>query len=36
MQTKKLFTDNPELLIYTDGQLHITVLGGVRLTGLTG
>lgn len=30
----KLITENPELLIYIDGKLHITVLGGIRLTGL--
>jgi predicted transcriptional regulator len=30
----KLITDNPELLIYIDGKLHITVLGGIKLTGL--
>ena len=29
----KLFTDNPELLLYLDGELHITVLGGIKLTG---
>lgn len=29
-----LHSDNPELLIYTGGKLHITVLGGIRLTGL--
>ena len=30
----KLITENPELLIYLDGKLHITVLGGIKLTGL--
>ena len=30
----KLIIDNPELLIYLDGKLHITILGGVKLTGL--
>ncbi|MBB6240531.1 putative transcriptional regulator [Pedobacter sp. AK013] len=30
----KLITDNPELLIYIDGKIHITVLGGIKLTGL--
>ncbi len=30
----KLATDNPELLIYIDGKLHITVLGGIKLKGL--
>jgi len=28
-----LITDNPELLLYLDGKLHITVLGGIKLTG---
>lgn len=30
----KLISENPELLIYIDGKLHITVLGGIKLTGL--
>jgi len=30
----KLITDNPELLTYLDGKLHITILGGIKLTGL--
>lgn len=30
----KLHADNPELLAYTEGRLHITVLGGIKLTGL--
>lgn len=30
----KLLTDNPELLFYVEGKLHITVLGGIKLTGL--
>ena len=30
----RLITDNPELLMYIDGKLHITVLGGIKLTGL--
>lgn len=30
----KLISDNPELLFYLDGKLHITVLGGIKLTGL--
>lgn len=30
----KLVTDNPELLLYLEGRLHITVLGGIKLTGL--
>jgi hypothetical protein len=29
-----LITDNPELLLYLDGKLHVTILGGIRLTGL--
>ena len=31
---EKLIIDNPELLLYLDGKLHITVLGGIKLTGL--
>jgi hypothetical protein len=34
MQNVKLLTEIPELLIYIDGKLHITVLGGIKLTGL--
>lgn len=34
MSKGKLITDNVELLIYMDGRLHITVLGGIKLTGL--
>jgi hypothetical protein len=30
----KLLTDNPELLTYLDNKLHITILGGIKLTGL--
>ena len=30
----KLITENAELLIYLDGKLHITILGGIKLTGL--
>jgi len=37
----KLITDNPELLLYTEGSpdrsgqvIHVTVLGGIKLTGL--
>lgn len=30
----KLISENPELLLYLDGKLHITVLGGIKLTGL--
>ncbi|WP_179416186.1 hypothetical protein HDF19_06055 [Mucilaginibacter sp. E4BP6] len=33
-KTPKLIADNPELLIYLDGKLHITILGGIKLTGL--
>ncbi|MGN8072586.1 hypothetical protein [Mucilaginibacter sp. 22184] len=29
----KLIVENPELLLYIDGKLHITVLGGIKLTG---
>jgi hypothetical protein len=29
----KLITDNPELLLYIDGKLHIIVMGGIKLTG---
>lgn len=34
MQKSKLISDNPELLIYLEGSLHITILGGIKLTGL--
>ena len=30
----KLITENAELLIYLDSKLHITILGGIKLTGL--
>ncbi|MBB6239877.1 hypothetical protein HDC90_004539 [Pedobacter sp. AK013] len=30
----KLISENPELLLYLDGKLHLTVLGGIKLTGL--
>jgi hypothetical protein len=30
----KLIAENAELLMYLEGQLHITVLGGIKLTGL--
>ncbi|WP_259071967.1 hypothetical protein HDF24_11370 [Mucilaginibacter sp. X4EP1] len=33
-KTAKLITENPELLLYLDGKLHITILGGIKLTGL--
>lgn len=29
-----LFTDNPQLLLYTEGTFHVTVLDGIKLTGL--
>jgi hypothetical protein len=29
----KLIVENPELLLYMDGKLHITRLGGIKLTG---
>jgi len=29
----KLIVDNPELLLYLDGRLHITIMGGIKLTG---
>jgi hypothetical protein len=29
----KLIIDNPEILLYIDGRLHITILGGIKLTG---
>ncbi|MEN5194500.1 hypothetical protein [Sphingobacterium faecium] len=28
----RLITDNPELLLYTEGNIYITVLGGIKLT----
>jgi len=34
MSTPVLHSDNAELLVYTSGKLHITVLGDIRLTGL--
>ncbi|MDB5146194.1 MAG: hypothetical protein JWQ57_214 [Mucilaginibacter sp.] len=33
-KTAKLITENPELLLYLDGKLHVTILGGIKLTGL--
>ncbi len=33
-KSAKLITENPELLLYLDGKLHITILGGIKLTGL--
>ena len=29
----KFISDNQELLLYLDGKLHITILGGIKLTG---
>lgn len=34
MATGKLLTDNPELLHYLSSKLHITILGGIKFTGL--
>ena len=34
MPTPQLLTDNPELLHYITGKLLITILGGIKLTGL--
>jgi len=34
MKQAKLITDNPELLHYITDKLHITILGGIKLTGL--
>lgn len=34
MPTPQLHTDNPELLYYIAGKLHITILGGIKFTGL--
>jgi len=34
MVKSKLQTDNPELLHYITGKLHITILGGIKFTGL--
>jgi len=34
MATGKLLSDNPELLHYITDKLHITILGGIKLTGL--
>ncbi len=33
MTKTKLITENPELLLYLDGKLHISILGGIKLTG---
>ena len=30
----KLNTDNPELILYETDSLHITILGGIKITGL--
>ncbi len=34
MSGAKLITANPELLVYPGSRLHITVLGGIRMSGL--
>jgi DNA primase len=34
LRSGKLITDNPELLFYSNSMLHITVLGGIKITGL--
>jgi hypothetical protein len=34
MKQAKLITDNPELLHHITDKLHITILGGIKLTGL--
>jgi hypothetical protein len=34
MTINTLHTDNPELLHYLTSKLHITILGGIKLTGL--
>ena len=34
MTTNTLHTDNPELLHYLTSKLRITILGGIKLTGL--
>ena len=34
MTANTLHTDNPELLHYLTSKLHITILGGIKLTGL--
>jgi hypothetical protein len=34
MTKSKLHTDNPELLHYIAEKLHITILGGIKFTGL--
>ncbi len=36
MTKAKLHADNPELLQFIDGKLHITILGGIKFTGLVG
>jgi len=33
-QESRLITDSPELLVYLDGLLHVTILGGIKLSGL--
>jgi hypothetical protein len=34
VERPKLITENAELLLYNEGKLQITVLGGIKLTGL--
>ncbi len=34
MKQSSLITDNPELVHFIAGKLHITVLGGIKFTGL--
>ena len=34
LASSKLHTENPELLLYENGVLNITVLGGIRITGM--
>jgi len=34
MSKAKLITENPELLHYLGGKLQVTMLGGIKLTGL--
>lgn len=34
MKSNTLIADNPELLHYITGKLHITILGGIKFTGL--
>jgi hypothetical protein len=34
-KTPKLILDNPELLFYLDGSLHLRILGGIKLSEAT-